>query len=116
RLGASFIDSLRAGGYFDQNAKVGILLADIGGGVNQHLADLWKSRLTALGIPVASTFTYTFPTGYSQFGDLASQMNSAALQFKTAGVDHVLTTPDNGLGGTFFTKAADPQGYHPRFG
>ena len=108
RLGP-VVDRLHSHGFFGSDARVGILIDDDSGGTNRKLVNnLWKPRLKALGIPVASTFTYTH-------GD-SSWMNAAVLQFKGAGVDHVLTSADSGGAVLLFTPVADSQGYHPRLG
>ncbi len=110
-----FIDQLAGAGYFPSGAKVGILLADDGSGVNTDLVNnVWKPRLAALGInPVV--FTFHQIESYSDVAGVTSQLSAAVLQFKAAGVDHVMSTPDNGDAVIFFTQVADSQGFHPRY-
>jgi len=109
------IPALARADYFGAGAKVGILVADNGTGNNERLVrDLWKPELAAMHIPV-SQFSYKQIDGFQQAGGTSSQFASAVLQFKNAGVNHVLFTPDGGDGLTFFTAAAESQGYRPRY-
>jgi hypothetical protein len=111
-----FLPALAQAGYFGTGAKVGILLADDGSGDNQHLVnDIWLPQLKAMNIPT-SVFTYSEVESFSDAGDASSQFQSAVLQFKTAGVNHVLITPDGGDADIFFTAAAEGQNFHPRYG
>lgn len=108
RLGP-VVDRLHANGFFGAGAKVGILIDNDSEGTNRHLVEaLWKPRLKALRVPLASTFTYTH-------GD-TSWMSAAVVQFKADGVTHVLTTADSGGAVLLFTPVADSQGYHPKLG
>lgn len=110
-----FIGLLKQYGYFDAGAKVGILLADDGSGTNQHLVnDLWKPALAALGI-TPEVFTFTQFQAVSGASETTSQFSSAVLQFKAAGVNRVMFTPDGGQGPQFFTRAASSQNFRPRY-
>jgi ABC-type branched-subunit amino acid transport system substrate-binding protein len=111
----NFVDEYAAAGYFPPGAKVGILLADDGSGSNQYLVNqLWRPQLAARGInPVV--FTYPLVQNVSDNSSIASEFSSAVLQFKAAGVDHVMVTPDNGDATIFFTQVAESQGYRPRY-
>src|SRR5258708_439628 len=48
-------------------------------------------------------------------GDTQAQMSAAVLQMKTAGIDHVIATPDSGNVTLFFPQQAESQNYHPRY-
>jgi hypothetical protein len=111
-----FISLLASSGYFGSNAKVGILLADDGTGHNQYLVNnLWKPALAKMGInPVVFTFTEGDGSQASLSGE-ETQFDSAVLQFKTAGVNHVIMTPDGGNGVFLFPPAAQAQGFAPRY-
>lgn len=112
-----FINFLANAGYFDAGTKIGILLADDGNGNNQHLVnDIWKPRLAQLGYPNPTVFTFTALQGYSSVGNTQGQLASAVLQFKLAGVNHVIATPDSGATTLFFVQHAESQDYHPRYG
>lgn len=110
-----YINLLNQYGYFGSGAKVGVLLANDGSGNNQYVVnDQWIPALKAIGI-TPTVFTYTQIESYSEVGDVASQFASAVLQFKAAGVNRVIFTPDGGDGVVFFTTAANSQGYTPRY-
>ena len=111
-----FINFLSNAGYFDKGTKVGILLADDGNGNNQNLVNnILKPKLAQLGYPNPTVFTFTALQGYSAVGDTQAQLSSAVLQFKLAGVDHVISTPDSGATTLFFAQHAESQNYHPRY-
>ncbi|MHB8467797.1 MAG: ABC transporter substrate-binding protein [Acidimicrobiales bacterium] len=111
-----FIDDLAGAGYFDPGSKVGILLADDGNGNNQQLVnDVWKPRLAALGYTNPLVFTFTKLQSYAAIGDTQAQFSSAVLKFKTAGVNHIIETPDSGNVTLFFPQQAESQDYHPRY-
>lgn len=115
RLGP-VIDMLYAAGYLSSSVKLGVLIADDGRGTSQNLVThIWDPQLASLHIPVASTYTYPVLGSYGDLASEAQDMNNAVLQFRAAGVDHVLFTPgDQGTGEFLFTTAANSQGYHPR--
>ena len=122
---APYIKALADAGYFryQQNgqpegptgAKVGILVANDGSGTDQYMVNtLWKPELQAMGInPVI--FTFSQYQGLSDAESIGQQFSSAVLQFKAAGVDHVMFTADAGDASFYFTQAAHGQQYHPRY-
>ena len=114
RFGA-YIADLQRVGYLGSGAKVGILLADDGTGNNQYLVNnVWTPQLEAIGIkPVV--FTFHAIQGYSDVADATSQFDNAVLEFKAAGVNRVMFTPDGGDGTIFFTQTASSQNYSPRY-
>lgn len=113
---APFIDQLVQSGYFDHGAKVGVMIADNGTGNNERLVeDVWRPRLEQLGIPVVRTFSYKQISSFSSVADASSQFQSAALQFKSAGVTHLLFTPDGGDAAIFFGAAAENAKFRPRW-
>ena len=112
---ASFIDVWASAGYFGKSPKVGILLADDGTGNDQHVVnDLWVPRLAAMGIK-PTVFTFHKVQSYSEVGSTGTQFQSAVLQFKTAGIDHVIFGPDADDAGILFTQEASSQQYSPRY-
>jgi hypothetical protein len=110
-----FIDAWSAAGYFDPRAKVGILAGDDGTGSRTRLVDsIWTPKLKAMGInPVV--FRYRVINGYNDVSRVTSLFSQAVLQFKAAGVDHVIIPPDQNNGLIFFTQVAESQGYRPRY-
>jgi hypothetical protein len=113
RLGGE-INLFHTYGFFGSNAKVGIIEETDGRGVDQKVVKLWKSRLAALHVPVVSTFTGPRFDAYSDTGVFAQDMGNAILQFRAAGVDHVLFAPGAGGYLYFFQLAAQSQAYAPR--
>jgi ABC-type branched-subunit amino acid transport system substrate-binding protein len=112
----SFIHDLANVGYFGSGVKVGILLADDGSGNNQYLVNnLWSPQLSAMGL-TPTVFTYRAIEGYSDVADTASAFQSAVLQFRGAGVNRVIFTPDGGDGAIFFTQTASSESYSPLYG
>ena len=102
------IDALAARGFF-KNGKVGIFY-DTKPDYAPVLAAV-KQGLAKHGIPVASTFGSALASAASG----ASDASSAVLQFRAAGVTHVLFI-DLGGGLTYlFMNAAQSQAYTPKY-
>lgn len=111
----SFVDLWASAGYFGRAPKVGILLANDGTGNDQYVVNsLWKPRLAAMGI-TPTVFTFQKVQSYSEVGSTGSQFESAVLQFKAAGIDHVIMAPDADDAGILFTEEANNQNYSPRY-
>jgi hypothetical protein len=93
--------------WFDGAQKIGILEEDCAPEMNTQL----EGYLAKAGINVPiSRFNFGCP------GTLIppNQMQQAALQFKTAGVTHVLDAVASGAENNF-SKAAQQQDYHPKY-
>lgn len=118
RLGPA-ISIWNQAGYFGPNpasTKVGILLADDGTGSNQYLVNnLWKPALARIGITNPVVYSAFQCTTVSNCSTTTDEYNNAILQFRAAGVDHVIYTPDGGDAAFFFTQVAHSQDYHPRY-
>ena len=111
-----FIDHLRTAGYFGKGAKVGLLVGRDGSGNNERLANnIWLPRLRQLGYDDVEVFHYNQISSFATVGDASSQMQTAALQFKTAGVTHLLFMPDGGDAVIFFGAAAENADFAPRW-
>jgi ABC-type branched-subunit amino acid transport system substrate-binding protein len=113
---APFIQMYASAGFFGPGAKVGILLADDGYGTNDYLVNhIWKPELAAMGI---TPVVFTFPQieSYTNVSSVTTELAAAVLQFKSDGVNRVLTTPDGGDAVIFFTQVANSQSYDPRYG
>lgn len=117
-LSPVWIDRLSAMGYFhgwDTNngasasgaAKVGLLYPSRQ--PQQRIFAALKSQLAARGIHVVKEFQYDA----TSLDRESSDMNSAVLQFRGAGVTHVLSSESDVL---LFMTAADSQHYRPRYG
>jgi hypothetical protein len=117
-LSPVWLDRLSALGYFHgwnpnngtsapTPAKVGLLYPDRQPQL-RIFASL-KSQLAAKGIDVVKEFQYDASSLDSESAD----MSSAVLQFRNAGVTHVLSSESDVL---LFMTAADSQHYRPRYG
>jgi hypothetical protein len=117
-LSPVWIDRLTAMGYFhgwDTNsgssastpAKVGLLYP--ARQPQQRIFAALKARLVAQGIQVVKDFQYDA----SSLDRESRDMSNAVVQFRSAGVTHVLSSESDVL---LFMTAADSQHYRPRYG
>ena len=114
RLGGE-IDLFNKNGFFDPGSKVGIIEVNDGRGIDSNVVDnLWKPALAALNVPVASSFSGPRFNSITDASVFAQDMGNAILQFKAAGVNHILFAPGAGGYLYFFQLAADAQHYAPR--
>jgi ABC-type branched-subunit amino acid transport system substrate-binding protein len=88
-------------------AKVGLLYPDRQ--PQQRIFAALKSQLAAKGIQVVKDFQYDATSLDRESRD----MSNAVLQFRSAGVTHVLSSESDVL---LFMTAADGQHYRPRYG
>ena len=88
-------------------AKVGLLYPNRQ--PQQRIFAALKSQLSARGIAVVKDFQYDA----SSLDRESSDMSNAVLQFRSAGVTHVLSSESDVL---LFMTAADSQHYRPRYG
>lgn len=56
------------------------------------------------------------PQSVADFGALGASLQSAILRFQSEGITHVIITDVNASLTLLFTRAADGQGYRPRYG
>jgi ABC-type branched-subunit amino acid transport system substrate-binding protein len=102
-------------GFLAKGSNVGIVVANNGANAEAHLAnDVLTPRLKALGFPV-TTFSYSNILGFQGLSDVATEMSSAVLKFKSAGVNRVIFTPSASVSTLEFTTAAASQGYFPSY-
>jgi len=94
-------------GWFVGAKKIGLLEQDCVPDIN-HLA---LSDLAKVGIPLSQTTTFDF--GCPNAIPPPNQVEQAVLQFKTAGVTHVMD--DGGVYENYFSKAAKAQDYQPKY-
>jgi hypothetical protein len=114
RLGGE-ITLLNQNSFFDAGSKVGIIEVNDGRGVDSNVVDnMWKPALASLNIPVVDPFSGPRFTSITDASVFAQDMNNTILQFKAAGVNHVLFAPGSGGYLYFFQLAADKQHYAPR--
>lgn len=74
--------------------------------------------LAKAGHPVASgdVFRVTYPQTTDQEAQTVSDIQTAALRFRSDGVTHVIFTDPNGLLTLIFSRNAGGQRYYPRYG
>jgi len=103
------VDELAKGGYFDKGAKVGVLTENVPMSKESFAKGL-RPALAAHGIPVTAEAVYP--------DVIDSPWQNYVLQFEQAGVNHVLfsTSTYEWWTGVMFMRAAESQGYHPRYG
>ena len=114
RAMAVYVDGLASLGYFDNGAKVGLIGFDAA--PFQRMTAAMKSRLAYHHLSLADERTTITPHGVSDFGELGAQISNAIISFRSHGVDHVLFSEYAGELPFLFLKAADAQGFHPRYG
>lgn len=112
----TFITALKTEGYLTSSSKVGIIVANNGAGAENYLANsVWAPALKKLGIPV-TVFTYDNILGFQDLSDVSTDMASAVLKFRAAGVNDVMFTPSASVSTLEFSVAAASQNYFPAYG
>jgi hypothetical protein len=112
----TFIDALKREGYFSGwntgsgkpstlPAKIGIVMQDDPQG--HYVYNLMVTALKANGLSVAAKYFYS--------SNSHTDGSSEVLQFKAAGVTHVLNLPPVEADMGLFEENAQQQGYHPRY-
>lgn len=94
-------------GWFEGYAKIGVIEQQCNPGLNT----LAESLLARIGIPNAKIVTFDF--GCPNAIPSPAVVGQAVVQFKRAGVTHVMD--DGGVYENYFSKAAAQQGYHPKY-
>lgn len=108
-----FVDELAKAAFF-RGAKVGIIRVD-NALHDAYNAKVFRPRLRAHKVPVASEFVFSEPQSAGDAGALYAQASNAALRFRQAGVTHVLFAPTGGTIPFVFQPQAESQGYRPRY-
>ena len=110
-----YVDGLQSAGFFERNSKLGLLRVDAP--TYTHLADdVVKPRLTQIGVKLEKEVVVLTPQGIDDFGRLGAAISNAILQFRQAGVTHLMFLEPAGTLPFFFMPAAESQGYRPRYG
>jgi hypothetical protein len=89
--------------------KVGILEPDTP--IGNRTAGLIRSQLSQAGVTDVAQFLYKEDTS-----SYASDMSSAVLRFRSAGVTHVLNLSNIAAAWLVFMETAEQQGFRPRYG
>jgi ABC-type branched-subunit amino acid transport system substrate-binding protein len=98
-------------GLLKKGTKVGIVWVDDPGGVQRTLVNkIWTPQLEKAGLEVTD-FSLPFVNGNDKISTSISQMSSAVLQFKNAGITEVITT--DAIPAFLFPIQANSQDYKP---
>lgn len=111
----AYVDSLVQQHFLTPSSTIGLLWF----GFNDLAAARAEGLLPALkahGLSVKSDFEATYDGNPASLGSVATEMQSAVLKFRTAGVDRVLTLDEQGTLEYLFMTNAQQQGYHPLYG
>jgi hypothetical protein len=111
----AYVDALVRQGLLTPGSTIGLLWFDFSDFVVARQAGLLPA-LARHGLKVKTEFRSHYGGSASDLGAIASQMQSAELQFRAAGVDRVLSLDFQGTLLFFFMQQAQQQGYHPRYG
>ncbi|MHB8449527.1 MAG: hypothetical protein ACYDAQ_03540 [Mycobacteriales bacterium] len=114
RLSRIYVDDLVRRGFFPPAAKVGVLLYDFPD-TKRALAEDLAPELHRFGLRVDDQAVVTFPDNNSQIGQTVTQIQSAELNFRAAGVTNVLFLAPAG-GAYFFMTDAEEQHAAFRYG
>lgn len=114
RLGRVYPPGLAAQGFFKgQDMKLGLVYSDRPAFVRAVKSDL-KPALRRLGVRVEEEATARIET-YPDLGPGSSRMANIVLQFRSAGVTHVMFF-EPWVGYAVFMQQAEGQNYRPRYG
>jgi hypothetical protein len=108
------VSGLDQQGYF-KDSVVGVITFD-GTPYKNAVERVMKPALARIGHPSRKEFYVATPRGVSDYGSMSSSISSAVLQFRSAGVTHVIIFDQQGRITTFFIPAAQSQDYRPRYG
>jgi ABC-type branched-subunit amino acid transport system substrate-binding protein len=111
----AYVQALVRQGFLAKGNKIGLLWFDFPDFRVAKDRGLVPALKTA-GLSLTSEYRGTYSGSASELGSIAAQMQSAALQFGSAGVDRVLTLDYQGTLQYFFMNNAQSQQYHPRYG
>lgn len=108
-----WIDGMAEIGYFNSNAKLGIVTFD----TEMHRRVTTRTVQPAMARHGVSNPEVVYISGSSSdLGNVSSQSSSAVLRFRSSGVTHVIFVGSSGVIPFFFVPAARSQNYHPRYG
>lgn len=110
RANKEMVAQLTASTFLPRNAKVGIGFEDTP--QYRRVAAALKADLKARGISVVAEFG----ENRDDFSTVPSQNQNAVVQFRQAGVTHVLFADGGGSVALYFMLAADNQRWFPKYG
>ena len=110
RLVSDWIPGLQSQGYFGSSPKVGLLSVD--DPIYEKVQAGVGPALQAAGYSLAATEDISI----TDESTAAQEIDSAVLNFKQQGIDHVLIMDDGAELTYLFGEAAESQNYYPRLG
>ena len=111
----ALVEGLVKGNYFGKGMKLGLVTFD-DPNFARATRDSLIPALQRHGIKLTDIARLHMPAGYSEYPQLSSDAQNAALKFKSEGITHVMLH-DLGAGiAIFFMQHAEKQQYRPRYG
>ena len=98
-----------------QPVKVGVITYDYPG-FREAVRDQMVPALAKAGYAAAKVVYVPAHDNYGDLSKMQPQLNNAVVDFRAAGVTHVIIYDDNGVASLFFMQAAENQKYRPRYG
>ena len=114
RWAPAFFAGLKAGGYFNSGYKLGVLKYE--GPVFDRIYKMYEAAAKANGIVITDVESVNTPQSVSDFGQLASEMQTAFVKMQSKGVNHVIFDEYAGEAPFFGLTVAENQGFRPRWG
>jgi hypothetical protein len=114
RLAPLYVKGLQQAGYFSGKPTIGLLSYDYP--QSRLFAKLIGDELHKIGLSIKITFEAQYADSTAGLGSTIAQVQSSVLKFRSAGVDHVMSSAIPGGIGVAFQPAAQSQDYHPRYG
>lgn len=98
----------------DKSTTIGLLTFDEPR--YRKAAKEFEASLRRVGEELDETQYVHYAKTADQAGQLSTDVSSAVLRFRRAGVDHVTIIEENALIALFFQQTAERQGYRPQYG
>lgn len=111
----AYIDALADQGFFDPDAKVGLLRYDWS--THERIRDeALQPAMAARGVELTDEFAFSVVQSIGDLSLTASQANNAVLRFRSKGINRLLFLPSAWVIPTIWPAAAESQGYRARYG
>jgi len=111
----SYVNDLIGRGFLTPSTKIGLLRLDIPA-YTQLDSSVVKPLLASHGMSLTTDIEISDLNGTDDIGAESSQLSSAVLRMKSAGVTRVLFLDASGEITYFFGEEAQAEGYHPEYG
>lgn len=102
--------------YFDRGYKLGVITFESTNFVRAVEGTL-RPALGRYGVKITGQVQKVSAVEENEdLAEITAQVQSAVLRFKTEGITHVLIVDERGLLTLLFTRSAENQDFHPRYG